>query len=190
MTREEASIHLVLSNFEDLDDAIESSLFATKQELIQKADNILLFSAKEKKCKTLQEASEKLGFIFPSEEQIQVHELPKDGMEAVFHSFHQQRAHILRQLNQVKSFDGIIRVQHALLDNYRNWLNYWMASPLDLALEDIKLSSVIDSMRFLQWILRIKEQGIYQVHQLNETTIPNDIQHEICRLRKLHERLN
>lgn len=190
MTNEEASIYLGLTNFEDLDDAIESGLFTAKQELIQKADHILLFAAKEKKWKVLQEASEKLGYVFSNEVQIHVHELPKDTMEMVFHSFHQQRANILSQLNQIHSFHGIIHVQNALFDNYRNWLNFWMAFPLDSNLEEIKLSSVIDAMRFLQWILSLKDQGISQFSQVKESIIPDDIQHEIYRLRNLQERLN
>ena len=190
MTNEEASIHLTLSDYEDLKEAIEFSLFAAKQELIQKADHVLLFSSKEKKWKILQEAAVKLGYEFPDERGIQVNELEKDTMEMVFHSFHQQRSQILNQLNQLTSFHGVIQIQYALLENYRKWIDYWMNANVHLNLEDIKLSSVLDAMRLLQWILSMKEKGICQVNHLNEISIPDDILHEIIRLKKLYSRLN
>ena len=48
MTKSEAVIHLSLAEDDDLDDCIEMALFKAKQELIQKADNVFIFPAKEK----------------------------------------------------------------------------------------------------------------------------------------------
>ena len=190
MTVEEASIHLALSNTEDLHDAIESNLFLAKQELIQKADQVLLFVAKEKKWKLLQEAGRTLGFTFPSDSPIEVSELSTHSLEDAFQSFHQQRASILSKLNQVNSFHGIIAVQQALFVNYLHWLGFWKDANTTMEKGAIKLSSVIDSMRFLQWLLSLKEQGVIHLPQLKEALIPKDIQHELSRLKILHERLN
>ena len=54
MTTAEAANHLGLSNYEDLDEAVEMNLFQCRQELIQKADQVLLFPSKEKRLKLLQ----------------------------------------------------------------------------------------------------------------------------------------
>ena len=190
MTVEEASIHLALSDVEDLHDVIESSIFKAKQELIQKADQVLLFAAKEKKWKLLQEAGRTLGFTFPTDSPVEVSNLRTDSMEAAFQSFHQQRASILSKLNQVNSFHGIIVVQQALLVNYLHWLGFWKDANTTMELGAIKLSSVIDSMRFLQWLISLKEQGKTNLSQLKEELIPKDIQHELCRLKILYKRLN
>lgn len=190
MTVEEASIHLALSNTEDIHDAIESSLFQAKQELIQKADQVLLFVAKEKKWKLLQEAGRTLGFTFPSDSPIEVSAISTETLEDAFQSFHHQRAFILSKLNQVNSFNGIIAVQQALLVNYLHWLGFWKDANTTIDLGAVKLSSVIDSMRFLQWLLTLKEKGTTHLPQLKVELIPKDIQHELCRLKILHERLN
>ena len=190
MTVEEASIHLALSNTEDLHDAIESSLFQAKQELIQKADQVLLFVAKEKKWQLFQEAGRTLGFTFPSDSPIEVSELSTHSLEDAFQSFHQQRAYILSKLNQVNSFHGIIAVQQALFVNYLHWLGFWKDANTTMEKGAIKLSSVIDSMRFLQWLISLKEQGKTNLSQLKEELIPKDIQHELCRLKILYNRLN
>jgi hypothetical protein len=52
VTSTEAANYLGLSNYEDLDEAIEEQLFQCRQEIIQKADQVLLFPAKEKRCVT------------------------------------------------------------------------------------------------------------------------------------------
>jgi hypothetical protein len=90
----------------------------------------------------------------------------------------------------VNSFHGIIAVQQALLVNYLHWLGFWKEANTTMEQGAVKLSSVIDSMRFLQWLLSLKEQEIIHLHQLKEGLIPKDIQHELCRLKILHERLN
>ena len=167
MTVEEASIHLALSNTEDLHDAIESSLFQAKQELIQKADQVLLFVAKEKKWQLFQEAGRTLGFTFPSDSPFEVSTVSTHSLEDAFQSFHQ-----------------------ALFVNYLHWLGFWKDANTTMEKGAIKLSSVIDSMRFLQWLLSLKEQGVIHLPQLKEALIPKDIQHELSRLKILHERLN
>jgi len=190
VTTAEAANHLGLSNYEDLDEAVELNLFQCRQELIQKADQVLLFVAKEKKWKLLQEAGRTLGFTFPSDSLIEVSGLSTHSLEDAFQSFHQQRASILSRLNQVNSFHGIIAVQKALLVNYLHWLGFWKHAKTTIDLVDVKLSSVIDSMYFLQWLLSLKEQGVIHLHQLKEELIPKEIQHELCRLKILNERLN
>ncbi|MFM6934774.1 MAG: hypothetical protein ACKOXP_04975 [Flavobacteriales bacterium] len=188
MTKEEASIYLALPDAEDVADAIEACLFQSKQELIQKADQVLLFAAKEKKFHLLQEAGLTLGFVFPTNLSIDIAALDFDSMESAFQSFHQVRSNILRQLNQTASFHGLIAIQQALFRNHQEWTKYWRQVRLPLIETEVKISSVIDPMRFLQWILHLKEQGITRLSELQESQIPSDIQHEICRLQKLHER--
>ena len=189
MTPAEASIHLALSNAGDIHDAIENNLFQAKQELIQKADHILLFASKEKKWKTLQEAGETLGYTFPEDNNIPVLEWKTDTMEDNFHSFHQQRSQCLQKLNAVSSFNGIIEVQKALLSNYMKWLDYWQKTPLIFEMEDVKLSSSLDPMLLLQWILSLKTQAIQHATEIQLTLVPKDIMHELTRLKLLYERM-
>jgi hypothetical protein len=45
-------------------------------------------------------------------------------------------------------------------------------------------------MRFIQWILELKAQGIEQTNLLKDLTIPTDVTHEIHRLKIVLEELN
>jgi hypothetical protein len=55
--------------------------------------------------------------------------------------------------------------------------------------QEVKLSEIVDSMRFLQVINQWKEQGLEEIHQLGSADIPMDIQLEILRLQQVSEKL-
>ena len=59
-----------------------------------------------------------------------------------------------------------------------------------LSLQEVKLSELVDSMRFLQVIHQWKEQGMEELHQLDSTKIPMDIQVEILRLQQISAKLS
>lgn len=189
MTKSEAVIHLSLTTDDDLDDCIEMALFKAKQELIQKADNVFIFPGKEKRLSILQEASIALGYSFPEEVNIQLLPITTDTIETAFHSFQRNRAMLLGQLNRVNSFAGLIAIQQSIESNYRDWALFWDLEFLDDALEEIKRTSILDSMRFLQWILELKDRGVEQTHLLKDLTIPADVKHEIYRLKIVLEKL-
>ena len=189
MTKSEAVIHLSLAADDDLDDCIEMALFKAKQELIQKADNVFIFPAKEKRLSILQEASISLGHSFPEEVNIQLLPITTDTIETAFHSFQRNRAMLLGQLNRVNSFAGLITIQQSIESNYRDWALFWDLEFLDDAIEDVKRTSIIDSMRFLQWILELKNQGIEQTHLLKDEEMPTDVKHEIYRFKIVLEKL-
>lgn len=182
MTKSEAVIHLSLTTDDDLDDCIEMALFKAKQDLIQKADHVFLFPTKEKRLALLQEASITLGYSFSEENEIDISPIATETIETAFHSFQRNRALLLGQLNHVKSFSGLIKIQQSIASNYRNWALFWDMQFLADAKEEVKRTSIIDSMRFLQWILELKTKGIEQTHLLKDLTIPDDVKHEIYRL--------
>lgn len=185
MTPAEAANHLGLSNYEDLDDAVEMNLFQCKQELIQKADHVLLFPAKEKRLKLLQAASETLGFTFePIVHNEEIAENKSNRIEEHFHCFQFNRSRLLKEAGQVKSFLELVHVQEQLKRNYRFWCEIWNDIK-SIDLQEVKLSELIDSMRFLQVIHQWKEQGLEELNQLDSTKIPMDIQVEILRLQKV-----
>jgi dTDP-4-dehydrorhamnose reductase len=65
MTPAEASIHLALSNADDIHDAIENNLFQAKQELIQKADSSTFSQPAKRPARTgfiLDKAKSVLGY--------------------------------------------------------------------------------------------------------------------------------
>ena len=183
MTKSEAVIHLSLAADDDLDDCIEMSLFKAKQELIQKADNVFIFPAKEKRLTLLQEASVALGYSFPEEVDLHILPLSTETIETAFHSFQRNRALLLGQLNHVKSFSGLIKIQQSIASNYQDWALFWDLPFFEDSMEDVKRTSIIDSMRFLQWILELKDQGIEHTHLLKDLAIPADVKHEIYRLK-------
>lgn len=183
MTKSEAVIHLSLTADDDLDDCIEMSLFKAKQQLIQKADNVFVFPAKEKRLTLLQEASIALGYSFPEEVDLHILPLSTETIETAFHSFQRNRAMLLGRLNRVNSFAGLIAIQQSIESNYRDWALFWDLEFLDDPLEDVKRTSILDSMRFLQWILELKDQGIEHTHLLKDLAIPADVKHEIYRLK-------
>jgi hypothetical protein len=189
MTKSEAVIHLSLAADDDLDDCIEMALFKAKQELIQKADNVFIFPAKEKRLSLLQEAANTLGHSFPEEVRLQRVPISTETIETAFHSFQRNRSMLLEQLNRVNSFAGLIAVQQSIASNYREWALFWDLEFLDDELEDVKRTSILDSMRFLQWILELKDQGIEQTHLLKDLAIPADVKHEIYRLKIVLEKL-
>jgi hypothetical protein len=189
VTPAEAANHLGLSNYEDLDEAVEMNLFQCRQELIQKADHVLLFPAKEKRLKLLQIASETLGFVF---EQI-VYSKELDGshsnrIEDQFHCFQANRSRLLKEAGQVNSFLGLVHVQEQLKRNYQVWSLFWNDMK-SINPQEVKLSEIVDSMRFLQVINQWKEQGLEEIHQLGSADIPMDIQLEILRLQQVSEKL-
>ena len=183
MTKSEAVIHLSLAADDDLDDCIEMSLFKAKQELIQKADNVFIFPAKEKRLTLLQEASVALGYSFPEEVDLHILPLSTETIEIAFHSFQRNRALLLGQLNHVKSFSGLIKIQQSIASNYQDWALSWDLPFFEDSMEEVKRTSIIDSMRFLQWILELKDQGIEHTHLLKDLAIPADVKHEMYRLK-------
>jgi hypothetical protein len=189
MTKSEAIIHLSLSSEDDLDDCIEMALFKAKQELIQKVDNVFIFPAKVKRLTLLQEASLTLGHCFPKEVNVQLNPNVTDTIEKAFHSFQRNRAMLLGHLNQVNSFAGLINIQQSISFNYREWALFWDLDFIEDVKGDVKRTSILDSMRFLQWILELKAQGIEQTHLLKDLTIPTNVTHEIHRLKIVLEEL-
>jgi len=189
VTPAEAANHLGLSNYEDLDEAVEMNLFQCRQELIQKADQVLLFPAKEKRLKLLQTASETFGYIFGQEfYDLKIEECQSSRIEEYFHHFQANRSRLLKQAGQVNSFLGLVQIQEQLKRNYQFWSTFWNdMNPLNH--QDVKLSELVDSMRFLQAINQWKEQGFEELHQLESAKIPTDIQVEIVRLQQVSAKL-
>jgi hypothetical protein len=56
-------------------------------------------------------------------------------------------------------------------------------------MEDVKLSSSLDHMVLLQWILSLKTQAIQHAAEIQLTLVPKDIMHELARLKLLYERM-
>lgn len=190
MTPAEAANHLGLSNFEDLDEAVEMNLFQCRQDLIQKADHVLLFPAKEKRLKLLQIASETFGYTFNQElYHLKIEEYHSSRIEEYFSHFQANRSHLLKQAGQVNSFLGLVHVQEQLKRNYQFWSMFWNDLK-SINLQEVKLSELVDSMRFLQVINQWKEQGLEELHQLDTASIPMDIQVEILRLQKVSAKLS
>ena len=190
MTSTEAANYLGLSNYEDLDEAIEEQLFQCRQEIIQKADQVLLFPAKEKRFLLLQNAAESLGYSFPSiMENMDLMECQSVVIEERFQHFQANRSRLLKQAIQVGSFVGLVHIQQQLSLNYRMWSGFW-TDLKTIPPQEIKLSSVLDSMRFLQVIHDWKKQGFIELQGLNEENIPLDIQVEILRLQQVFIKLN
>ncbi len=190
MTPAEASNHLGLSNYEDLDEAVEMNLFQCRQELIQKADHVLLFPSKEKRLKLLQLASETLGYTF--DEVLHCQELTQSQSKRIedqFHCFQANRSRLLKEVGEVTSFLRLVHVQEQLKRNYQFWSMFWNDMK-SLSLQEVKLSELVDSMRFLQVIHQWKEQGMEELHQLDSTKIPMDIQVEILRLQQISAKLS
>ena len=190
MTPAEAANHLGLSNYEDLDEAVEMNLFQCRQELIQKADHVFLFPAKEKRLKLLQLASETVGFTFDQELYSQeIAESQSKRIEEQFHCFQANRSRLLKEAGQVKSFLGLVHIQEQLKRNYQFWTTFWNEMK-SINLQEVKLSELVDSMRFLQVIHQWKEQGLEELHQLDSAKIPMDIQVEILRLQQVSAKLS
>lgn len=190
MTPTEAANHLGLSNYEDLDEAIEMNLFQCRQELIQKADQALLFPAKEKRLKLLQIASETLGFTFAQTLGNQeIIESQSTIIEERFQHFQSNRSHLLKEVGKVESFLGLVHIQQQLSRNHHSWASFWNDLSC-LQPQELKLSSVLDSMRFLQVIHEWNKQGIEEIKQLDSTNIPLDIQVEILRLQQVSAKLS
>ncbi len=189
MTPAEASNHLGLSHYEDLDEAVEMNLFQCRQELIQKADHVLLFQAKEKRLNYLHIASETLGFTFGQEfYSFQISERQSNRIEEHFHCFQANRSRLLKDASHVKSFLGLVHIQEQLRRNYQLWASFWNYMN-SITMQEVKLSNTLDSMRFLQVIYEWKEQGIEELKELDSTKIPLDIQVEILRLKKVSAKL-
>ena len=190
MTTAEAANHLGLSNYEDLDEAVEMNLFQSRQELIQKADQVLLFPSKEKRLKLLQLAAETLGYTF--EQALNTDEIVEGQsmlIEERFQHFQSNRSRLLKVAGNVHSFLGLVDIQQQLGRNYQLWASFW--NDLNtLHPQELKLSSVLDSMRFLQVIHEWNKQGIEEIRQLDSTNIPIDIQVEILRLQKVSAKLS
>lgn len=182
MTHAEAVALFGFSSIEDVADSIEMALFKAKQELILKADQILLFPAKEKKWKLLQEAALFLGHASGDEVHLQVAVLDTETIENAFNSFQYNRSFLLKQLSHIHSFEGLNTIQQALHENYLQWAKFWTIELTVSENEDVKKSNILDSMRFLQWIIEIKNKGIEQLDLLDKGTIPADVLHEIRRL--------
>jgi hypothetical protein len=66
---------------------------------------------------------------------------------------------------------------------------YWR-NIQSINLQEVKLSEIVDSMRFLQVINQWKEQGLVEIQQLDFREIPSDIQVEISRLQQVSIRLS
>ncbi len=190
MTLAEAANHLGLSSYENLDEAVEMNLFQCKQELIQKADQVLLFPAKEKRLKLLQTAAETSGFTFDQALECQESQESKSTLiEERFQHFQANRSHLLKEVGQVESFLGLVLIQQKLKGNYQIWASFWN----DLRIvnsQEVKLSTILDSMRFLQVIQDWKEKEMEEIQQLDSTNIPLDIQVEILRLQKVSAKLS
>lgn len=190
MTPAEAANHLGLSNYEDLDEAVEMNLFQCRQELIQKADHVLLFPAKEKRFKLLQLAAETLGYTF--EQAVNKDELVEGKsslIEECFQHFQANRSRLLKEVGKAKSFIGLAHIQEQLRSNYQLWASFWKDLST-LPSQELKLSTLLDSMRFLQVIHEWKKQGLTETSELNETNIPIDIQLEILRLQQVSAKLS
>lgn len=183
MTTTEAANHLGLSQYEDLFDAVEMNVFQCKQELIQKADQILLFSSKEKRLRLLQTAAETLGFSFHEEffPSLKLSAI-SSSIEVHFQQFQANRAQLLGMISKVESFGALIEIQNQLMKNQLHWALFWKNVVVTES-EELKLSKILDSMRFLQVIQAWKRQGIMEREQLEIELIPEDIQHEIHRLK-------
>jgi hypothetical protein len=190
MTTAEAHIRLGNLASEDLHECVENALFQAKQELIQKADQILLFPAKEKKWRALQLAAETLGYTFRPESNITISELDHSTLENAFQSFHHQRSRLLKSLNNVHSFEGLCSIQHALFSNFQSWLLFWENMKLEQDISTVKLSAQIDSMVFLQWILSLKESGIMHKEQIDDSSIPVEITQELLRFKALLQKIS
>ena len=190
MTPAEAANHLGLSNYEDLDEAVEMNLFQCRQELIQKADQVLLFPAKEKRLKLLQIAAETLGYTF--EQAVNKDEIVEGQsmlIEERFQHFQSNRSRLLKEAGNVQSFLELVNIQKQLSRNYQGWASFW--NDLNsLHPQELKLSSVLDSMRFLQVIHEWNRKGIEGIQQLDSTNIPIDIQVEILRLQQVLAKLS
>lgn len=190
MTPAEAANHLGLSNYEDLDEAIEMNLFQCRQELIQKADHVLLFPSKEKRLKLLQIAAETLGFTFGQTlGRPEFLENQSTLIEERFQHFQANRSLLLKEAGQVSSFLGLVHIQQQLSRNYQRWAGFWN-DLTTLNSPEIKLSLVLDSMRFLQVIKTWNKQGLHEIQQLDSTNIPVDIQVEILRLQQVSAKLS
>ena len=190
MTTAEAANHLGLSNYEDLDEAVEMNLFQCRQELIQKADQVLLFPSKEKRLKLLQLAAETLGYMFnQSLDSQEIIETQSSLLVERFQQFQSNRSRLLKEAGNVHSFLGLVDIQQQLSRNYQHWASFW--NDLNtLHPQELKLSSVLDSMRFLQVIHEWKKQGLTETSDLNPTNIPIDIQVEILRLQQVSTKLS
>jgi aryl carrier-like protein len=190
VTPAEAANHLGLSNYEDLDEAVEMNLFQCRQELIQKADHVLLFPAKEKRFKLLQIAAESLGFLF--EQSLSTEEINEGQstlIEERFQYFQANRSLLLKEIGKATSFHGLMHIQEQLSRNYQRWASFWKDLNT-LQPQELKLSAVLDSMRFLQVIHEWKKQGWTETSDLNPTNIPIDIQVEILRLQQVSAKLS
>jgi hypothetical protein len=190
VTPAEAANHLGLSNYEDLDEAVEMNLFQCRQELIQKSDQVLLFSAKEKRLKLLQLAAETLGYTF--EQALNTDEIVEGQsmlIEERFQHFQAYRSRLLKEVGNVTSFLGLVNIQQQLSRNYQHWASFW-SDLRTLNSQEVKLSTILDSMRFLQVIKDWKEKGMEEIQQLDSTNIPLDIQVEILRLQKVSAKLS
>ena len=190
MTPAEAANHLGLPNYEDLDEAVEMNLFQCRQELIQKADQVLLFPSKEKRLKLLQLAAESLGYTF--EQALNTDEIVEGKsmlIEERFQHFQSNRSRLLKEAGNVQSFLGLVDIQQQLSRNYQLWASFW--NDLNtLHPQELKLSSVLDPMRFLQVIHEWKKHGLTETSDLNPTNIPIDIQVEILRLQQVSTKLS
>ena len=190
MTTAEAANHLGLSNYEDLDEAVEMNLFQCRQELIQKADQVLLFPAKEKRLKLLQLAAETLGYTFNQAlDSQEILETQSSFIEERFQQFQSNRSRLLKEAGQVHSFLDLVLIQQQLKRNYQIWASFWN-DLRTLNSQEVKLSTILDSMRFLQVIQDWKEKGIEEIQQLDSTNIPSDIQVEILRLQQVSAKLS
>jgi hypothetical protein len=190
VTLAEAANHLGLSHYEDLDEAVEMNLFQCRQELIQKADQVLLFPAKEKRLKLLQLAAETLGFTFDQALESQgILEIPSTLIEERFQYFQANRSRLLKEVGQIASFLGLVLIQQQLNRNYLIWASFWN-DLRTLNSQEVKLSTILDSMRFLQVIQDWKEKRIEEIQQLDSTNIPSDIQVEILRLQQVSAKLS
>jgi hypothetical protein len=185
VTTAEAANHLGLSNYEDLDEAVEMNLFQCRQELIQKSDQVLLFPAKEKRLKLLQLAAETLGYTF--EQALNTDEIVEGQsmlIEERFQHFQAYRSRLLKEVGNVTSFLGLVNIQQQLSRNYQHWASFW-SGLRTLNSQEVKLSTILDSMRFIQVIQDWKEKGMEEIQQLDSTNIPVDIQVEILRLQQV-----
>jgi len=190
VTPVEAANHLGLSNYEDLDEAVEMNLFQCRQELIQKADQVLLFPAKGKRLKLLQIAAETLGYTFNQALDSQdIIETQSSLLAERFQHFQSNRSRLLKEVGNVQSFLELVNIQKQLSRNFQHWASFW--NDLNtLHPQELKLSSVIDSMRFLQVIHEWNKKEIEGIQQLDSTNIPIDIQVEILRLQQVLAKLS
>lgn len=189
MTPSEASNYLGISIRDDLDEAIELRLFESKQELIQKVDQVLLFSSREKKWKLLSEACIILGHRQNSMAQIEeISVIAAENIKERFHQFLTNRSKLLNQLNRISSFHELVSLQKQFEKNYIQWAEFWKDFYVEYE-QDIAFSKLIDPMYFIQVIQLWENQGVSELHQLNEIEIPDEIKHEIRRLQALRIKL-